>query len=157
MACYRIERGKHIAMKYAALLVLLVFSLCASAQNSKSVSKSVSDDGKTLKLKYEVIGSGKNISYSKEYDVNGWSKVQKDQLVARVIDSLENSGGSQNDYVTKRIDDNGQTMTVFIEAKNKDRHIKYDKSFDVKGKSPAEKKAMIEELMKSLGITEKKD
>jgi predicted GIY-YIG superfamily endonuclease len=123
-----------------------------SAQHSRSTTKTITNEGNTLKLKYEVTGKGKNISYSNEFDVPGWSKEQKEKLVKHIVDSLENSAGIQKDYLHQRIDDNGETMNINIDANRKGQVITYHKSFNVKGKTQAEKNAMVDDIMRGLGL-----
>ena len=150
-------------MKYFLVLLLIAAGLVAEAQSSRSVTKSISDDGKTLQFRYEVVGNDKHINYSNQFDISGWSKLQKDQLIARLIDSLEKAPSTspatakKGDYLHKRIEDNGTTMKVWIEGKRKSNEITYNNSYDVKGKTEAEKTAIIEDLLRSLGLTDKKD
>ena len=150
-------------MKYFILLLLSAASLVSGAQNARSVTKSVSDDGKTLQFRYEVVGNDKQISYSNQFDVSGWSKQQKDQLISRLIDSMEaapstpSANSKKGDYLHKRIEDNGTTMKVWIEGKRKSNEITYNNSYDVKGKTETEKTAIIEDLLRSLGLIDKKD
>ena len=149
--------GKIDRMKFPVLFALAIFHLSAAAQDPRSVTKSISDDGTVLHLKYEVTGHNKNIRYSNQFDVSGWTRQQKDQLVKRVIDSLESNGSTKGDYLHKKIDDNGSTMQVWIEGRKKDQVISYNKSYDVKGKTEAEKNAIIDELLRGLGLSDKKD
>ena len=125
------------------------------AQGSRSVSKTVSDNGDSLKLKYEVICADKSINYSNQFYVKGWSKDQKDQLVTRIIDSLENNPATAPDTenVTRHISDDGQTMKVEIEATKNGNKISYNKSFNVKGLSKQQKKEIVNDVLKSLGLT----
>lgn len=141
-------------MKILLILVLVTFQISAAAQHSKSTTKSISDDGKTLKLRYEIVGSGQSVQYSNEFEVTGWSKLQKEQLVTHIIDSLTQSGSSRGDYLHKKINDNGKIMTVLIEGRRKGTEITYTKSFDVAGKTEAEKKVILEEVLKSLGLNQ---
>ena len=121
------------------------------------MNKSISDDGNLLHLRYEVTSNHKNISYSRQFEVSGWSKEEKDKLVSRIIDSLEGARPKKADYLNKRIEDNGSTMQVWIEGRHKDNVISYNKSYDVKGKTEAEKSRIIENLLISLGLVDKKD
>jgi predicted GIY-YIG superfamily endonuclease len=108
-----------------------------------------------LKLKYEVTGSAKSIHYSNEFEVKGWSKEQKDQLVTKIIDSLENNAGKTRDYLHKKIEDDGTKMKVTIEGRRDSNVISYNKSFDVKGMTQEQKNAIVDELVKSLGLSPK--
>ena len=138
------------------LLPFFFLSIClaGAAQNSSSVTKSIHDDGKTLKLKYEAITNGRVINYENEFAVSGWSKQQKDDLINTVIDSLQSAKPGQRNYINKQIDDNGETLTVSIDALQNGRKVSYKNSFNVKGKDQKQKEAIIKEVMTSLNLSE---
>lgn len=50
--------------------------------------KSVRDDDKTLTIRIRYMSDNKNLNYENSFDVEGWSKAQKNALVRRVSDSL---------------------------------------------------------------------
>jgi hypothetical protein len=151
MACFPLD-STNFRMKLVFVQLLFLLSLNVLGQNSRSVAKTVSDNGKTLKLKYEVIGSGKEINYINEFDITGWSKQQKEILVSRIIDSLENYSNTENDYLHKWIDDNGGTLTIAITARKKGTTTNYNKSFNVKGMNQSQKNALIDSTLQSLGL-----
>lgn len=141
-------------MRYLLSLLFLSICLAGAAQNSSSVTKSINDDGKTLKLKYEAIRDGRTINYENEFAVNGWNKQQKDALVNTIIDSLQNTQAPQRNFIHKQIDDDGETLTISVDAVQEGRKVNYKNSFDVKGKSQKQKEAIIREVMTSLKLTE---
>ena len=143
-------------MKLPLIIACLFITALCSAQEGRSTSRHISDDGNTLRLKYQVTGS-KSIDYSNEFEVKGWSKEQKHQLVSRIIDSLESNPGKapERDYVNKRIDDDGIKMKVAIEGKRNGNVVSFNKSFDVKGLNQEQKNALVDELVKSLGLSPK--
>jgi hypothetical protein len=70
-------------------MMLAGILLTAEAQNKNSrVSRSVDDDGKTMKVKFEVQSDSSSLGYSREFNVSGMSKQQKDEIVNRIVDSL---------------------------------------------------------------------
>jgi hypothetical protein len=139
-------------MKNLFIPVLLLCSLNLSAQTSRSTSKSITNDGNTLKLKYEVTGTGKNISYNSEFEVGGWSKEQKELLVKHIVDSLENTAGDANVFMNRKVSDDGENMTVSVEGTKNGKPFSYNKAFNVKGMSQKQKHAAVEEFMKSVGL-----
>ena len=144
-------------MKYLHLISFVLISAMTCAQKSSSVSKSISDDDKTLKLSYKVMADDKFIDYENSFDVAGWSKTQKNLLVDHIIDSLNNAPSKQPSVTTDRtikIDDNGQTLTVTVDSKAKDHEIHYSNSFDIKRKTQKEKDAMVRKVLASLGLKE---
>jgi hypothetical protein len=143
-------------MKYIFILLIILCALQARAQTSKSTQKSINDDGKTLQLKYEVLSEGASVRNSRSFDVQGWSEKQKDDLVKHITDSLENKSGNDSNYLHKRIDDNGETMNVSVEGRLKGKTISFNKDFQVKGMTEAQKSTIVENVMTSLGVAEKK-
>ena len=142
-------------MKLPLIIACLFIAAATSAQESRSTTKSICDDGDKLTIKYEVKGSNKSINYSNAFEVKGWSKGQKDQLVSRIIDSLENNGGKTKDYLSKKIDDDGVKMKVTIEGRRNGNDIIYNKTYDVKGMNQEQKNAIIDEAVKGLGLAPK--
>jgi hypothetical protein len=69
---------------------------------------------------------------------------------------LENKSGEDSNYIHKRIDDNGKTMNVSIDGRIKGKTISFNKDFNVKGMTEAQKNAIVEDVMRSLGLDEKK-
>jgi hypothetical protein len=52
----------------------------------------------------------------------------------------------------QQISDDGTTMTISVIAKTQAKNISYNKSFDVKGMSQSKKDAIVEDVMKQLGL-----
>jgi hypothetical protein len=79
-------------MKIILTSLLLILSLAVTAQQSRSsyatTSTSISDDDKTLSIQVEGTVNGKDVRYDRTFSVVGMSKVQKEALKARVLDSL---------------------------------------------------------------------
>ena len=141
-------------MKLLIIVTCLFITATAAAQGSRTVTKSIHDDSNMLKLKYQVTGT-KSIDYSNEFEVKGWSKEQKEQLINRVIDSLENNTSKARDYLSQHIDDDGIKMKVNINGRRNGNVITFNKTYDVKGMTQEQKKAIIEELLKGLGLSSK--
>lgn len=74
-------------MNRIPLLFLLLVSSVAVAQR-QHVSKSVTDDGKTLDVHYEVDRNGQHVRYDRTFKIRGLSAVEKERIVARIEDSL---------------------------------------------------------------------
>ncbi|GAB3264072.1 hypothetical protein GCM10027347_30930 [Larkinella harenae] len=75
-------------MKTAITLALLGISVVAVAQERSSVSRSISDNGKTVRIKIDVEQPGREVHYDEEFDATGMSKEEKDYLVSHIQDSL---------------------------------------------------------------------
>jgi hypothetical protein len=76
-------------MKPTALFLLLFISAAVNAQTkTTSVSKSVNDDDKTLSVKIHYVADDKKVDYENSFNVEGWTKAQKEALVRRITDSL---------------------------------------------------------------------
>jgi hypothetical protein len=73
-------------------------------------------------------------------------------LVDHIVDSLENNPGVSRDYMRQQITDNGTTLIISVEAIKQGKNISYNKSFDVKGMSQSKKDAIVEDVMKQLGL-----
>ncbi|MBD0286794.1 MAG: hypothetical protein ICV84_17500 [Flavisolibacter sp.] len=142
-------------MRYLLFILLLGFCITSTAQqNSRSVTRSINDDGKTLKLKYEAVRDGHTINYENEFAVNGWNQQQKDSLVNAVIDSLQNTKTQQRSYMNRQIHDDGETLAITVDGVKDGRRVSYKNSFNVKGKSQKEKDALVKEVMTSLNLIE---
>lgn len=50
--------------------------------------KSVRDDDKTLTIRIRYISDSRNLNYENSFNVEGWSKAEKNALVRRVSGSL---------------------------------------------------------------------
>ncbi|MBD0287044.1 MAG: hypothetical protein ICV79_16690 [Flavisolibacter sp.] len=140
-----------------SLFSLLFLSWCFTGeaqQNSSSVTKSVHDDGKTLRLKYEAIKDGRTINYENEFATNGWTKQQKDSLVNAVLDSLQNTKTQQRSYINRQVKDDGESLTISVDAVQDGRRVSYNNSFNVKGKNQKQKDALVKEVMTSLNLVE---
>jgi prophage antirepressor-like protein len=77
-------------MKSFSILTLFIvlFATVTTAQVKETVLKSISDDGKTMKVKLTVALHDASLNYDKKFDVSNMSKAEKDQLIDRIIDSL---------------------------------------------------------------------
>ncbi len=144
-------------MRYLAILLLLnIICISANAQNSSSLSKTINDDDKTLTLIYKVDSDARHINYENSFDVRGLTKTEKNALVDRIIDSLNNTASNTKRTVTKdsiiKINDNGQKLTVTVDAVSKDRTIHTSRTFDVKGKTKEEKDKMIKKALESADV-----
>lgn len=64
-----------------------IFSAFTENKNA-SVMKSVRDDDKTLTIRIRYMSDSKNLNYENSFNVEGWSKAQKNELVRRVSGSL---------------------------------------------------------------------
>jgi len=73
-------------MKQYFTIVLLFISSVVLGQSRETVSKSIDDNGNTLKLRITV--TAQNVDYSNSYNVKNMSAAQKKALIDRVIDSL---------------------------------------------------------------------
>lgn len=64
-----------------------IFSVFTENKNA-SVMKSVRDDNKTLTIRIRYASDRKNVNYENSFNVEGWSKEQKNELVRQVSGSL---------------------------------------------------------------------
>ncbi|MDB5231578.1 MAG: hypothetical protein JWN76_2383 [Chitinophagaceae bacterium] len=71
-------------------LFLLAASITGQCQKM-SVTRSVNDDGKLLKLAITVENQGRSVNYHQEFDVRAMNQQQKDVLMKRIEDSLKTS------------------------------------------------------------------
>lgn len=163
-------------MKNLAVLLLSAFSLCASAQTKTSFAKtnnikqSVTDDGKTLHILVRGNQAGKQLNFDRTFAVTGMNATQKDALVKRINDSLgvnpppvppaphvltsavsskKNNGGSK---IEKTIQDDGKTIRLLFNSSKDGKEINYDRVFEVKGMSKAQKAELVKKVTDSLGI-----
>ncbi|WP_247233095.1 hypothetical protein [Telluribacter sp. SYSU D00476] len=75
-------------MKTLATLFLLAISFTAVAQQYL-FHEEVHDDGKRLKIKVDIEEKGRSIHYSNTFNVSGMSKEEKEDLVARTLESVK--------------------------------------------------------------------
>lgn len=75
-------------MKTALTLALLGISVAAIGQERSTISRSINDNGKTLRIKIDVEQSSRNIHYDQEFDASGMSKEEKESLISSIQDSL---------------------------------------------------------------------
>ncbi|GAB3905149.1 hypothetical protein GCM10028803_35600 [Larkinella knui] len=75
-------------MKTAITLALFGISVAALGQERSSISRSINDNGKTLRIKIDVEQSSRAIHYDQEFDASGMSKEEKDALISSIQDSL---------------------------------------------------------------------
>lgn len=59
-----------------------------SSSRSQTETKTVKDDGKTLRIVVNSTKGGKEVSYDKTFPVKGMSKQQKEVMVKKITDSL---------------------------------------------------------------------
>ncbi|WDF53440.1 hypothetical protein [Mucilaginibacter sp. KACC 22063] len=78
-------------MKKILYIACACFTLQASAQKSskqENISKSISDNGKTMHVKISATKNGKLVRFSHTYNVKGLTSAQKDSIKRHVTDSL---------------------------------------------------------------------
>jgi hypothetical protein len=75
-------------MKTAITLALFGISVAAVGQERSSISRSIDDNGKTLRIKIDVEQPSRNIHYDQEFDAVGMSKEEKESLISSIQDSL---------------------------------------------------------------------
>ncbi|MCW3074564.1 MAG: hypothetical protein JWP69_1633 [Flaviaesturariibacter sp.] len=142
-------------MRFTIIAILLFFANTSSAQNVE-MTKSVHDDGKTLRLTYKATVDDKRINYENTFDVDGWTKTQKDLRIKNIIDSLHNAPGETRkkvaDYSKVKIDDNGTRLTLTVDYKSAGQTINFTNTYDVKGKNQPEKDAMVAKILAGLGV-----
>lgn len=134
---------------------LLIICSVAAAQ-TRNINRGVHDDGKTLRLTYNLTENDKYVDYENSFDVQGWTKAQKDVLVNRIIDSLNNVPSTQNKKgpgnKTIKINDNGNQLTLMVDYRSSSQNITYTNTYDVKGKSQEEKDALVKKVLDGLGV-----
>jgi prophage antirepressor-like protein len=69
-------------------MIALTLSMISNAQVKETVLKSVHDNGKTMQLKILVALHDASINYDQTFDVSKMNKVQKNDLINHVIDSI---------------------------------------------------------------------
>ncbi|GAB3316613.1 hypothetical protein GCM10027299_07090 [Larkinella ripae] len=62
--------------------------MVAVGQERSSISRNISDNGKTLRIRIDVEQSSREIHYDEEFDATGMSKEEKEYLVSHIQDSL---------------------------------------------------------------------
>ena len=77
-------------MKPIAFFPSSIVSLFSGLTKNKaaSVIKSVRHDDKNLTIRIRYISDRKKVDYENTFNVEGWSRAQKNQLVRRVSASL---------------------------------------------------------------------
>lgn len=60
----------------------------AVGQERSSISRSISDNGKTVRIKIDVEQPGREVHYDEEFDATDMSKEEKEYLVSHIQDSL---------------------------------------------------------------------
>lgn len=75
------------------MIALLAVSVNALAQSQhkkekSNISKSFSDDGKTLQIKITGKQGEKSVDFERKYNIQNLSKAQVDSIKQHVIDSL---------------------------------------------------------------------
>ena len=142
-------------MKYRITALLLFITTASLAQNVE-MTKGVHDDGKRLKLTYKASVDDKLINYENTFDINGWTKQQKELYIKNIIDSLHNAPSntkkSTSKYSKVKIIDNGISMTVSVDYKSVDQNVNFTSTYDVKGKAQHEKDAIVNSILAGLGV-----
>ena len=142
-------------MKYTITALLVLITVASSAQNVE-MTKGVHDDGKTLRLTYKATVDEKQIDYENTFDVNGWTKQQKDLRIKNIIDSLHNTPADArkkpSDYSKVKIVDNGTRLTLFVDYKSAGQNINFTNTYDVKGKTQQQKDVMVRNILAGLGV-----
>lgn len=142
-------------MKHILISFLIIICTTATAQ-TRNMTRGVHDDGKTLKLTYKMAEDDKYVDYENTFDVQGLSKAQKDALVTRIIDSLNTAPSTQKKGVTGNrnvnIHDNGIQLKLMVEYRSGGQNINFTNTYDVRGKSQAEKDAMVRKVLDGLGV-----
>jgi hypothetical protein len=77
-------------MKPIAFLPSTFISVFAALTQRKtaSITKVVRDDDKTLILRIHYVSDRREVNYENRFNVEGWTKTQKEALVRRISDSL---------------------------------------------------------------------
>ncbi|MCF0073364.1 hypothetical protein LZD49_22995 [Dyadobacter sp. CY261] len=75
-------------MKKILTILLVGVSTLAIAQKRSYLSRSIDDDGKKLSIKVSGTLDGKEIDFSKTFDVDGISKEDREALRERVLSSI---------------------------------------------------------------------
>src|SRR5574337_256726 len=77
-------------MKPIAFLPSAVVGVFAALTQRKtaSITKVVRDDDKTLTLRIHYVSDRREVNYENCFNVEGWTKTQKEALVRRISDSL---------------------------------------------------------------------
>lgn len=73
-------------IRYTLIIALIIFTLTAC--NNDGVAISITDNGKTLRLKVKVEDAEKSIHYDKSFDVKGMNDRKKKKLTNHILDSL---------------------------------------------------------------------
>ena len=169
-------------MKKITLLLLIAFSLKASAQTKTSVSrsdikKSVKDDGKTLHITINGSKGRKEIKYDRTFTVAGMSAAQRDALVKRISDSLGVSQPSpppapntmtmastssktntspktkiSKSEIKQTVKDDGKTLHLILNSNQAGKEVKFDQTFAVAGMSRLQKEALVKHVTDSLHV-----
>ncbi|WP_234736842.1 hypothetical protein [Tellurirhabdus bombi] len=74
-------------MKLLFTSLIMGTSLVALAQDN-SISRSISDNGKTLSIRVKGTQNGKNYDYDRSFDVSNLDKAARNDLSNRILDSL---------------------------------------------------------------------
>src|SRR5215217_826579 len=147
-------------MKIYLIFIFIISALGVAAQKNVSVSRIYKDNLNRLQLIIHVVKDDGARTYDKEFSVKGWSKSRTDLFERAIIDSLQNiratspEQGSADlaNYVNKNIQDNGEIMTLIIEAGgNHTQSIYFKKDYKVKGYTQAQKDAIVQKAMESVG------
>jgi hypothetical protein len=77
-------------MKPLFLALLLFSSFAATAQTStySTTQSQINDNDRTLSIQINGLRNGQEFAYNHTFNVRGMSKIQKDALKSRVLDSL---------------------------------------------------------------------
>lgn len=165
------------------LLITLLVSGCATAAVAQQhtnghISQHIHDDGKIMSVVIDYDAHGNTLHYDREFNVAGMSQAQKDALVDRITDSLKvsrpakpalpspppapagpvmaSASSSHKGHTNfhSDIDDDGSTLRLSFHGEQRGTPIDYQRTFDVKGMSRAEKDQLVKHITDSLGVSE---
>ncbi len=163
-------------MKKLMILLLPVFSLCASAQTKTAASKynttqTVKDDGKTLQITINSSKDGKEIKYDRTFAVAGMSTSQRNALVKRITDSLgvsqppapptphvittastSTKTNTVKTNIKQSVKDDGKTLHLIIDSNQAGKEVNYDHTYTVAGMSKQQKEALVKWVTDSLHV-----
>ena len=145
----------------ACLVLVLSLWLSANAQKNVTISRTYKNDNNRLQLIIHVTKDEGTVTYENEYDIKGWNKTKTDSLVNYLVDSIqkapykkvERPANDRENYLSKSVNDNGETLTLTIEArKNHNQGIYYKNDFKVSGMNQKQKDRIVDSVMTTLGL-----
>lgn len=123
-------------MKAILLITATCSSLFAVAQNHVFISRSATDDGKTLAIRVNGNVNGKAIDYNKTFNIVSVNKSERDALKDKILDSLNASyqlpqPGTSHSAASQATEIRNEDGAPSIISKNKDEQL-----FAVAGANP---------------------